>query len=150
MSYKHVLVAIDLNAGSDILISKAVSLAKNLDATLSFISVDVTHPDISFISVDITHPDKGQKYAPQEVKIIEEAQEQLALQLQKRAEITDYPIKNTIVVGGGVEETLMETISKMDVDLLVCGHHHGFWNRWWSSARKLANISVVDLLFIHL
>ena len=138
MSYKHVLVAIDLNEGSDIVISKAVSLAKNLDATLSF------------ISVDISHPDKDRKYDPVEVKIIEETHAQLVAKLQEQAEITDYPIKNTIVGGGDVEESLMETISKMDVDLLVCGHHHGFWNRWWSSARKLVNISVVDLLFIHI
>ncbi|WP_372881149.1 universal stress protein [Psychromonas sp.] len=138
MSYKHVLVAIDLNEGSDIVISRAVSLAKNLDAKLSF------------ICVDISHPDKGRKYDRVEVKLIEDRHAQLVAKLEELAEVTDYPIKNTIVVGGDVEETLMETISKMDVDLLVCGHHHGFWNRWWSSARKLVNISIVDLLFIHL
>ncbi|HEY5715994.1 MAG TPA: universal stress protein [Psychromonas sp.] len=138
MSYKHVLVAIDLNEGSDIVISKAVSLAKNLDAKLSF------------ISVDISHPDKGRKYDGVEVKLMEEKHAELVAQLQELAEITDYPIKNTIVLAGDVEETLMETISKMDVDLLVCGHHHGFWSRWWSTARKLVNISVVDLLFVHL
>ena len=138
MSYKHVLVAIDLNEGSDIVISRAVSLAKNLDAKLSF------------ICVDISHPDKGRKYDGVEVKLKEEKHAELVARLEELAEVTDYPIKNTIVVGGDVEETLMETISKMDVDLLVCGHHHGFWNRWWSSARKLVNISIVDLLFIHL
>ena len=138
MSYKHVLVAIDLNEGSDIVISRAVSLAKNLDAKLSF------------ICVDISHPDKGRKYDGVEVKLMEERHVQLVAELEELAEVTDYPIKNTIVVGGDVEETLMETIAKMDVDLLVCGHHHGFWNRWWSSARKLVNISIVDLLFIHL
>ncbi|MGB5446340.1 MAG: universal stress protein [Psychromonas sp.] len=138
MSYKHVLVAIDLNEGSDIVISKAVSLAKNLDAKLSF------------ISVDISHPDKGRKYDAVEVKLIEEKHAELVARLQELAELSGYPVQNAIVVGGDVEETLMETISKMDVDLLVCGHHHGFWNRWWSSARKLVNISIVDLLFIHL
>jgi len=138
MSYKHVLVAIDLTETSDIVISKAISLAKNLDAKLSF------------ISIDISHPDKDRVYDPVEVKLIEQKRASLSAKLQELGELTDYPIANTIVVGGDVEETLMQEITKIKADLLVCGHHHGFWNRWWSSARKLVNITVVDLLLIHL
>jgi len=138
MSYKHVLVAIDLAETSDIVISKSVSLAKNLDAKLSF------------ISVDISHPDKSRVYDPVEVKLIEQKHQELVAQLKELAEITDYPITHSIVVGGEVEETLMQEMTKIKADLLVCGHHHGFWNRWWSSARKLIDITVVDLLLIHL
>jgi universal stress protein A len=54
------------------------------------------------------------------------------------------------VVGGDVEKTLMWEITKINADLFVCGHHHGFWNSWWSSARKLVNITIVDLLLIDL
>ena len=138
MSYKHVLVAIDLTESSDIVISKAVSLAKNLDAKLSFISVDISHPDTDRI------------YDPLEVKLIEQNREELIAKLKELAALTDYPITATKVVGGSVEETLMQEITKIKADLLVCGHHHGFWNRWWSSARKLVNITIVDLLLIHL
>ncbi|ABM03064.1 universal stress protein containing UspA domain [Psychromonas ingrahamii 37] len=138
MSYKHVLVAIDLTEASDIVISKAVSLAKNLDAKLSFISIDISHPD----------PDRI--YDPLEVKLIEQNREKLTAKLKELAELTNYPITTTKVVGGDVEETLMREITKIKADLLVCGHHHGFWNRWWSSARKLVNITIVDLLLIHL
>ncbi|MFT6924642.1 MAG: universal stress protein A [Psychromonas sp.] len=138
MSYKHVLVAIDLTETSDIVISKAVSLAKNLDAKLSFISVDVSHPD------------KDRDYDPLELKLIEQKRQELAAKLKELANLTDYPIANTLVVGGDVEETLMQEMTKIQADLLVCGHHHGFWNRWWSSARKLVNITIVDLLLIHL
>ncbi|HEY7866706.1 MAG TPA: universal stress protein [Psychromonas sp.] len=138
MSYKHVLVAIDLAETSDIVISKAVSLAKNLDAKLSFISIDISHPDTDRV------------YDPVEVKLIEEKHQELTAKLKELAELTDYPITTTKVVGGDVEETLMREITKIKADLLVCGHHHGFWNRWWSSARKLINITVVDLLLIHL
>jgi universal stress protein A len=138
MSYKHVLVAIDLTESSDIVISKAVSLAKNLEAKLSFISIDISHPDTDRI------------YDPIEVKLIEQNREELTAKLKELAERTDYPITTTKVVGGDVEETLMREIAKIKADLLVCGHHHGFWNRWWSSARKLVNITIVDLLLIHL
>lgn len=138
MSYKHVLVAIDLAETSDIVISKAVSLAKNLDAKLSFISVDISHPDTDRI------------YDPVEIKLIEQNREELTAKLKALAELTDYPITTIKVVGGDVEETLMQEIIGIKADLLVCGHHHGFWNRWWSSARKLINITVVDLLLIHL
>jgi len=138
MSYKHVLVAIDLTECSDIVISKSVSLAKKLDAKLSYISVDISHPDTE------------RTYDPAEVKLIEEKHEELVAKLKELAELTDYPITNTSVVAGTVEKTLTKAITKMDVDLLICGHHQGFWNRWWSTARKLVNISIVDLLLIHL
>jgi universal stress protein A len=138
MSYKHVLVAIDLTESSEIVISKAVSLAKNLDAKLSFISVDISPPDTDRI------------YDPLEVKLIEQNREELTAKLKELAALTDYPITATKVVGGNVEEKLMQEMTNIKADLLVCGHHHGFWNRWWSSARKLLNITVVDLLLIHL
>ncbi|MFT7054034.1 MAG: universal stress protein A [Psychromonas sp.] len=138
MSYKHVLVAIDLTETSDMVISKAVSLAKNLDAKLSF------------ISIDISHPDKNRDYDPVEVKLIKQKRASLSAKLKELGKLTDYPIANTIVASGDVEEELMQEIAKIKADLLVCGHHHGFWNRWWSSARKLIDITVVDLLLIHL
>ena len=41
MSYQHFLVAVDLSEDSKILIDKAVSLAKPLNASISFIHIAV-------------------------------------------------------------------------------------------------------------
>ena len=46
MSYKHILVAVDLSDDSKVLIKKAVSLAKPLDAKVSFIHIDVNYAEL--------------------------------------------------------------------------------------------------------
>ena len=137
MSYKHVLVAIDLSKPSDKVVSRAVSLAKNLDAKLSFINVDITHPD-----GDIRDYDQN------ETQLLNREHDELLKQLQELTELISYPVSNTLVVDGDVEEKLLETVDKIGADVLIAGHHHGFWNQWWSSARKLVNMATVDLLLI--
>ncbi|GAL25049.1 universal stress protein A [Vibrio variabilis] len=46
MSYKHIMVALDLSEESKMLIDKAVSLAKPLDAEVSFIHIDVNYAEL--------------------------------------------------------------------------------------------------------
>lgn len=138
MSYKHIMVAIDLAEPSDRVISHAVSLAKNLDAKLSFVTVDI-HYD----------PDH-QVYDAYGNKMIRESKEEMAAKLDELLSSVAYPIENKVVVMGDVEEKLVETTNKLHADLLVSGHHHGFWQNWWSSAKKLLNIATVDLLLISI
>ena len=142
MKYKHILVALDLAEGSapsDLVISKAVSLAKNLDAKLSFVHVDTSHLDIDILDYDNA-----------ETRLMNEKYEVLMAKLEEACELVKYPISNKLVIGGEVEVKLLEEVRNLDVDLLVSGHHHGFWNRWWSSAHKLVDISDVDLLLVRL
>lgn len=139
MTYKHVLVAVDLKNSSDKVTEKAVSLAKSLGAELSVIHVDITHPD-----GDV------REYDAAETKLLESEHKMLKDALTGLAGSVDHPINNTILVDGDVEKKLMEAVRKTGADLLVSGHHHGFWKRWWSSARKLVDIATVDLLLVNL
>lgn len=142
MKYKHILLAIDLaesNTPSDLIISKAVSLAKNLDAKLSLIHVDTSHLDNDELDYDES-----------ELRLINEKYKVLLSELEALCEPIKYPISNRLVIGGEVEKKLMEAVKTFDVDLLICGHHHGFWSRWWSSAHNLLDLSVVDLLLIRI
>jgi len=139
MTYKHILVAIDIAEPSDKVIAKSVSLAKNIDAKISFVTVDISHLDADVID-----------YSPSEVHIIEEKCKLMKEKLDELLSVVEYPIENKMVVVGDVDEKLVETVNKINADLLVTGHHHGFWNRWWSSARKLVNIATGDLLLVHL
>ncbi|MEZ9706553.1 universal stress protein, partial [Vibrio breoganii] len=41
MSYKHILVAVDLSEDSKLIVDKAVALAKPLEAKVSFIHIDI-------------------------------------------------------------------------------------------------------------
>ncbi len=43
MSYKHILVAVDLSEDSKLIVDKAVALAKPLEAKVSFIHIDINY-----------------------------------------------------------------------------------------------------------
>ncbi|MFT6984860.1 MAG: universal stress protein A [Psychromonas sp.] len=140
MSYKHILVAVDLSKSSEVVINKAISLARDANSKLSFICVDVN-------SVS----SRGGVSTKVEMDMpLDEQQAILQKELQELAEQADYPVANTLVVIGDLNEKLKATVQEMEVDLLVCGHHHDFWSRILSSARKLVNTAVTDLLIIYL
>jgi universal stress protein A len=127
MSYKHILVAVDLSQSSQIVIDKAISLAKGANCKLSFVFVDVD-------------------------KVVLAQKEKLTLQkeLQTLADQSDYPITDTLVVIGDLHIKLSGIVKEMDIDLVVCGHHHTFLSRLFSSVPKLANAVETDLLVVYL
>ncbi|WED24079.1 universal stress protein [Vibrio sp. JC009] len=139
MSYKHVLVAIDLSEPSDKLIARAVSLAKNMDAKLSFITVDIIHPD-----------GEMRDYDQAENRIISREHDEMMAKLTELTELVGYPVESKLVVDGDVEDKLLENVEKIGADVLISGHHHGFWSQWWSSAHKLVSKATVDLLLISI
>ncbi|TCS40384.1 universal stress protein [Reinekea marinisedimentorum] len=139
MSYKHIVVAVDLKDASETVTKKAVALAKSLGAEISLIHVDITHPD-----GDVREYDKA------ETQLLESEHKMLNDALTTMAGSLGVPIAHSMVVDGDVEKKLMETVSDLGADLLVSGHHHGFWKRWWSSARKLVDVATVDLLLVRL
>ncbi|HAS62579.1 MAG TPA: universal stress protein [Vibrio sp.] len=127
MSYKHILVAVDLSHSSQVVINKAVSLAKSANCKLSFVFVDVD-------------------------KVILAPKEEQALQqeLMTLVDQTDYPITDTIVVIGDLHIKLSAIVKQKDIDLVVCGHHHKLTSRLFSSIPKLANAVEADLLVVYL
>ncbi|WP_114767519.1 universal stress protein UspA [Vibrio rhodolitus] len=139
MSYQHILVAIDLSEDSKHLVEKAVSLAKPLNADVSFIHIDVNYAELYTGLIDIN-------MAETQHKAIEASQQQL----QQLADNAGYPIKHTLVGSGDLGNELCENIGEYKVDLVVCGHHQDFWSKLLSSTRQLINCTPVDLLVVPL
>ncbi len=139
MSYKHIIVAIDLSESSDAVINRAVALAKNHQAKLSFVTVDIHHPD-----------NDTRLYDDNESRLVNETYEAMMAKLTSVLGNISYPIEHKIVVMGHIEDKLIQTVNRLEADLLISGHHHGFWHLWWSSANKLIKISPVDLLLISI
>ncbi|OLQ95736.1 universal stress global response regulator UspA [Vibrio ponticus] len=139
MSYQHILVAIDLSEDSKHLVEKAVSLAKPLNADVSFIHIDVNYAELYTGLIDINMAETQHKAT--------EASQQ---QLQNLADHADYPIKHTLVGSGDLGNELCENIGEYKVDLVVCGHHQDFWSKLLSSTRQLINCTPVDLLVVPL
>ncbi|ABM01997.1 universal stress protein containing UspA domain [Psychromonas ingrahamii 37] len=138
MSYKHILVAVDLSESSEKVINKAVSLAKDAKANLSLIFVDDI-ANIGVVTIEV---------AP--LPSVEEREKKLKGELQELADKADYQFDNIIVVTEDLKNKLVATVKKMNIDLLVCGHHRDFWSRLLSSVRKLINSVAADLLIVNL
>jgi universal stress protein A len=141
MNYEHILVAVNLTKINNEVIERALSLAKATGAKVSFIHVDISCIDNFSIVRRGDHTPAGG---------VSKSKGELQQQLQALAEQADYPVINTLVVSGGLRYKLEETVRKMDVDLLVCGHHHNFWSRIVSSVRELVDTAPIDLLIVHL
>ncbi|MFC1236678.1 universal stress protein [Vibrio sp. DW001] len=139
MSYKHILVAIDLSKESHILIEKAVALAQPLGAEVSFIHIDVNYAEIYTGLIDINLSETQNH-----------AMEESLAQLKLLAEQAKMPIKHTLVGSGDLGYELKETIDKKDVDLVICGHHQDFWSVILSSTKQLLNSVPVDMLVVPL
>ncbi|MDG3086806.1 universal stress protein UspA [Vibrio hannami] len=139
MSYKHILVAIDLTDESKVLIDKAVALAKPLDAEISFIHIDVNYAEIYTGLIDINLAETQNH-----------AMEASMTQLNNLADHANYPIKHTLVGSGDLGYELKDAIKQRDVDLVICGHHQDFWSVLLSSTKQLLNSVPVDMLVVPL
>lgn len=140
MVYKRILVAVDLSKSSEKVINQAVSLAKDANASLSLIFVDVNNlSKISIASLEVPS-----------LPSLKEREKKMQEELQVFADKTDYQFENVMVVMGDLKDKLSVTVKEMDIDLLVCGHHHDFWSRLLSSVRKLVNSVNADLLIVYL
>ena len=139
MSYKHIMVAVQLPDDSKLLVYKAVALAKPLEAQVSFIHIDVNYAELYTGLIDINMAETQHN-----------AMEASRIQLQSFADYAQYPITHTLVGSGDLSHELCDTINEFSVDLVVCGHHQDFWSKLLSSTRQLINASPVDMLVVPL
>lgn len=141
MSYKHILVAVDLSLESRLVLEKAVALARSLDADLSLFHDDLIYGDE--IVPQIFDPRYAVDSKKREIK-------EPPQQLQELIENAGYPIKSTYIGSGRFADEIEKAAIELQSDLVVCGHHHDFWHRISSSAKQLLKSSEIDMLVIPL
>ncbi|WMQ74708.1 MAG: Universal stress protein A [Sodalis sp.] len=139
MAYKHILIAVDLSPESNVLVEKAVSMARPYNAKVSLIHVDINYSNLYTDLIDVNFGDTQRR-------ISEETQRAMT-QLAQNA---NYPIAETLNGNGDLGQVLVDAINKYDVDLVLCGHHQDFWSKLMSSARQLINTVHVDMLIVPL
>ena len=139
MAYKHILVAVDLSPESNVLVQKAVSMAKPYNAKVSLIHVDVNYSDLYTGLIDVNLGDMQQR-------ITDETRNAL----KDLSDNSGYEIQETLSGSGDLGPVLVDAIKKYDMDLVVCGHHQDFWSKLMSSARQLINTVHVDMLIVPL
>lgn len=142
MSYQHILVAVDFDEDNQLVINKAVSLAKPLQAKLSLVHVNQVIGDFGFtglMDINLAGLDRSQ-----------ESVDELSQKLDELATAIDYNVEKKFIVNGDISHSLCEPVKEQGVDLIVCGHHHDFWSRLSPTAGGLVNTSPVDLLIVTL
>jgi universal stress protein A len=139
MAYKHILIAVDLSPESQLLVEKAVSLARPYDAKISLIHVDVNYSDLYTGLIDVNLGDMQKRIS-----------EETHTALKELSTNAGYPISETLSGSGDLGQVLVDAIRKYDVDLVVCGHHQDFWSKLMSSARQLINTVHIDMLIVPL
>ena len=139
MAYKHILVAVDLSPESEVLVSKAVSMAKPYNAKVSLIHVDVNYSDLYTGLIDVNLGDMQQRIT-----------EETSNSLKNLAKNSGYEIQEMLSGSGDLGQVLVDAIRKYDMDRVVCGHHQDFWSKLMSSARQLINTVHVDMLIVPL
>ncbi|MDA7746347.1 universal stress protein [Psychromonas sp.] len=143
MSYKNILVAVDFDKGTLDVLNRAISLAKPVNTKVSLVHVidrlknNALYNgliDIELAGVEPAHP----------------MSDEVNKQFDELVAGIDYPIESRYVINGNLTYDLKDLIKEVDVDLIVCGHHHNFWSRMRPSAGGLINVSPVDLLIVSL
>ncbi|BEU03599.1 universal stress protein [Agarivorans sp. OAG1] len=140
MSYRHILVAVDLSENSRRIIDKVILLAKPLDAKVSLIFVDESANDSAFsglIDLDLAA-----------IEPMHPSLKEFANKLNALVVDTNYTIENQFVMQGDLSARLDETVAEVGADLIVCGHDNGFWHRLASKHHELVNNVSIDLLVI--
>ncbi|MGF1764059.1 universal stress protein [Aliivibrio kagoshimensis] len=137
MCYKHILVAVDLSEDSKVLVERAVALATPLQAKVSLIHIDINYAELYTGLIDINLAETQNR-----------ATEEAHSALQKMVDDANFPITRALVSSGDLGDELSEATVSMEVDLVVCGHHHDFWSKFLSSSSQLINSAPVDVLVI--
>lgn len=139
MTYKHILVAVDLSEDSEVLAKKAAELACALNAKLSLVHIDVNFTDMYTGFMEIN-------FAETQNAMLEAAQ----AKIQTLVQALDYPVSEIIVSSGDLCNEIRNAIKQINIDLVVCGHHKDFWSKLLSTSRQMINDSPVDMLIVPL
>lgn len=137
MSWSHLLVAVAPTPESRILVEKAVSIARPLQAKLSLITLS-SDPEIY-----------NQFAAPMMENLRElilEETEQFLDQLEQHA---NYPIHQRIIATGELREHINAFCKQQQVDLIIYGNHNqSLFSRATCSAKNVVSHCHVDVLLV--
>ncbi|MEC4728627.1 universal stress protein [Shewanella sp. D64] len=141
MSYKHILVSIALNKDSEKVLKRAAQIAKQNNAKLSLIHVDldIPHNYEGMLGVDFQERESALRH------------ESIA-SMNKLISTHDYEIKEHIFHSGYVDDEVIDSVEKYHIDLLIMGHHKSSFIRQMllSPSEPVLRNMPCDLMFIKL
>lgn len=148
MSYKNVLVAVDLTEESDQVLAKAKHIAESDGAKLSLVHVvkPIEHVYGGFGAVGLAG-DFSAQMATLEQQAVTHAQEQLA----KMGKSIGAPSDRQFVPVGGASREIHRLAEEESIDLIVIGSHgrHGLGLLLGSTANGVLHGATCDVLAVR-
>lgn len=142
---KNILVAVDFNHNEQLLLDKAFVLAQAFGSKVWLIHI--ADPDPDFVGYGV-----GPEFLRDE-RAIEIRKEHVKIQeYSNQLKEKDIDTEGLLVKGATIEMILKES-QKLNVDLIIAGHHdHGFFYKaiLGSVSASLLKKSKIPLLFIAL
>ncbi|MCE0802456.1 MULTISPECIES: universal stress protein UspC [unclassified Buttiauxella] len=139
MSYQHILVAVAISPESQILVEKAVSIARPVNGKISLITL-ASDPELY-----------NQFAAPMMENLRELMLEETQLFIDELVKKANYPIIETVIATGELSEHILAICNKGSVDLVICGNHNqSFFSKIICSAKAVVASSQVDVLLVPL
>ncbi|MFN3234648.1 MAG: universal stress protein [Gammaproteobacteria bacterium] len=138
-SYKHVLIATDLTAENEAIISKGVDIAKTFGADLSFVHVVEPLPGYGYAYVGV---------ADIENQLIDDAKKGM----NKLSEKYAVPKDRCHVQVGPTKMQIMEVMKSDNIDLIIVGSHgrHGLAELLGSTAHAVVHGAPCDVMTIRI
>jgi universal stress protein C len=139
MSYSHLLVCVAVTPESHLLVDRAVSIARPLNARLSLVTLAAEPEMYNHLA------------APMLENIREVLQEETQQFLRELEEKAHYPVARTYIATGELSEHILDICRKENIDLVICGNHNqSFFSRAACSAKAIVGSSQVDVLLVPL
>ncbi|WP_033957078.1 universal stress protein [Psychroserpens jangbogonensis] len=142
---KNILVTIDFNSDEQLLVEKAFQLAKQFDSKIWL--VHIAAPDPDFIGYEVG-PQYIRDSRASELREEHKLLQKLSNELKEKGVTAEG-----LLVQGATIEMIMEESKKLNVDLIIAGHHeHGFlYNAFVGSiSGQIVKKSKIPVLIIPL
>lgn len=142
---KNILVGIDFHEKNELLIDKAVEIATAFLAKIWLIHI--TSPEPEFVGYAVG-PQYIRDFRATELKNEHKLIADLAGQIKAKNLDADG-----MVVTGATAETIVKESQKLDIDLIICGHHeHGALSLLFlgSNSYEIINKSSIPVLAVPL
>ncbi|MDC1226459.1 universal stress protein [Algibacter sp.] len=139
---KSILVAVDFNKNEQLLIDKSFQMANAFDSKLWFIHAAAPKPDFAGYSGPQSIRDSRAQELRKEHKLLEKHSSDIK---KKGVDAT------ALLIQGATVETIIKESKKLNVDLIITGHHdHSFFYNMLNesvSAKIIKNSKIPVLYF---
>jgi nucleotide-binding universal stress UspA family protein len=142
---KNILVTIDFNKNEELLIDKAFQLAEAFDSKLWLIHIAAPDPD--FVGYEVG-PQYIRDSRATELKKEHKQLQEYTANLEKKGVDSEG-----LLVQGATIEMIIEESKKLNVDLIIAGHHkHGFFYKAFveSVSSEIIKKSKIPVLIVPL